>query len=139
EKIEKAIEILNSNNINFLIHCGDFIAPFSIIPFEKLNCDWVGVFGNNDGEKLGLKKASQERIKDPPYFLEIYSKRIAITHIISDLEADIICFGHTHSVEIKKENSKLFINPGEVGGWLSKKSSLVILDLEKLEPKVIYF
>jgi hypothetical protein len=137
-KIKEAVNILNDKKVEFVFHCGDFIAPFSLEYLEKLNCDWLGVFGNNDGERDGLAKRSKGKIKEAPYLGEFFSKKIAITHIYKELDADVVLFGHTHKVEIKKER-QLVINPGEVSGWLYGKSSLVLLDLDKLEPEVLYF
>ena len=137
-KIVKAVKILNSRKVNFVIHCGDFIAPFSLIPFKGLNCDWIGVFGNNDGEKKGLLAKSENRIKEAPYLLELEGIRIVITHEFKDSDADIILFGHSHEPSVKR-NSKLIINPGEVGGWLQGKSSLAIVDLKSMEAEIIYF
>ena len=138
-KIKEAVRILNERKVEFVFHCGDFVAPFSLNLLKELNCEWRGVFGNNDGEKEGLVKKSEGRIKDAPFFISLSSKRIALTHIYQDLEADIILFGHTHNPQKIRKDKKLFINPGEVGGWLTAKSSLVILDLESLESELIYF
>jgi len=137
-KIKEAVRILNEKKVEFVFHCGDFIAPFSLIPLEELNCDWRGVLGNNDGERGGLAKKSEGRIKNSPFFISLSSKRIVLTHIYQELEADIILFGHTHNPQIKKDK-RLVVNPGEIGGWLTTKSSLVILDLESLESELIYF
>ena len=56
---------------------------------------------------------------------------------------DIVLYGHTHKLNIEKINrckkDILLINPGEVCGWLYNKSSLVILDLENLLAKPVYF
>ena len=60
EKIKKAVSFFNDRKVDLVIHAGDFIAPFSIAPMEELNCQLVCVFGNNDGERIGL----YNRIKD---------------------------------------------------------------------------
>jgi hypothetical protein len=44
-------------------------------------------------------------------------------------DADIIIYGHTHEPKIQ-ENGKLYINPGECGGWVNGISSIAILDTE---------
>lgn len=144
-KITEAVGILNSYKIDFLIHCGDYVAPFSLIPLQKSQCDWIGVLGNNDGEKDGLRNKSEGRIKESPYFLTFSSIRIAVSHVFFDCDADIVAFGHTHQPLIQtlkkqgKKPAQLLINPGEVSGWLYGKSSLAIVDLETLVPEIIYF
>jgi hypothetical protein len=42
-------------------------------------------------------------------------------------------FGHTHKAEVKREGERLFVNPGECGGWLYKRSTVAILDLSELK------
>ena len=97
------------------------------------------MFGNNDGERQGLKSKSQGRIKEPPLFLELNKKSFVLMHEFKDASADIIVCGHTHRPRIEKENSRIIINPGEACGWLYTRSSLVILDLDNEKPELIYF
>ena len=47
--IEQAVLFFNQKKVAFVVHAGDFIAPFSLKPLENLRCPWIGVFGNNDG------------------------------------------------------------------------------------------
>jgi len=138
-KIKDMVDILNSCGIDFMLHAGDFIAPFSLAHLKYLKCDWTGVFGNNDGEREGLLNSSEGRIKNPPYYIEISSKRIALMHEFKDIDADVLVCGHTHEPKINRNGSKLIINPGEVCGWLTGKSSLAVLDTESLDAEIIYF
>lgn len=55
-KIEKAVKLFNKNKVDFVLHAGDFVAPFAISALKGLSCGWQGVFGNNDGEKEGLSR-----------------------------------------------------------------------------------
>jgi len=138
-KIKYAVNVLNSQGVSFVFHAGDFVAPFSLTPLKDLRCDWTGVFGNNDGERKGLLNKSDGRIKDSPYFTEISSKRIALMHEFKDINADVLICGHTHEPKINRNGNKLIINPGEVCGWLTGKSSLAVLDIEGLNADIIYF
>lgn len=151
--IKKVVNILNKENIDFLIHCGDIISPFISTVFEGLdekikNGNFYGVFGNNDGdllyliEKLGkiCKLSSNEAI------LDLAGKKIYVSHgpdplVIKSLaksgEFDIICTGHTHDHNIKKINNTLVINPGELCGYLTGKATFVIVDLETMDARLI--
>jgi hypothetical protein len=133
--IEKAIDIFNDSRISLMIHAGDFIAPFSINSINRLKSSYIGVFGNNDGEKEGLRVVSNHRIKEPPYIIEINNKRIFITHIFKNnaKDCDIIIFGHTHKPELKKEEGSIIINPGECGGWLTGRATISILDMDNMK------
>ena len=135
-QIEKAVGFFNDKGVNFVIHAGDFVAPFSVALLSKLNCDWVGVYGNNDGEKEGLLQKSDGRIKGEIAEVELEGKRILVIHDLSKYdgkEADVVVFGHTHKAEVKREGGRLFVNPGECGGWLYGKSTVAILDLSELK------
>lgn len=139
-KIGKAIEVFNKNKVDFVLHAGDYVAPFSLIPFSKLNCDWLGVFGNNDGEKKGLQNKSNNRIKKGPLSLLFDNKRVIIIHDLTRFireKADIVVFGHSHKPEIKREGGMIFINPGECSGWLFNRPTIGMLDLKTLETNII--
>ena len=138
-KIKDAVNILNSRGVGLVLHAGDFVAPFSLIPLESLKCRWKGVFGNNDGERKGLLDKSAGCIKDAPYFMEVSSKRIVLMHEFKDIDADILVCGHTHIPKINRIGNKLIINPGEVCGWITGKSSLAVLDTENMNTEIVYF
>ncbi|MCM8819833.1 MAG: metallophosphoesterase [Candidatus Omnitrophica bacterium] len=142
--INKALEIFKKNNISFFIHAGDFVAPFSLNPYFEKNFDFIGVFGNNDGEKNGLEKKSKGKIKEPPYTINIFGKDILVVHDISTINhhklsktPSVIVYGHTHTAGIRKEKDILFINPGETCGWVTGKATVAILDLENLNVEFI--
>ncbi len=132
-KIKKAVEIFNKEEVNFVLHAGDIVAPFSIEKLVDLKCDWRAVFGNNDGEKEGLKKRSNNKVLEPPIKIKLGGKKILLTHDLQkvrDLEdAEIVIFGHTHEKKYYKEGGRFFINPGEAGGWLKGESTICILSL----------
>jgi hypothetical protein len=140
-KIEKAVRFFNRKKVDFVLHAGDFVAPFTINKLEKLSCEWQGVFGNNDGEKKGLLLKSQGKIHAPPLRIRLAGKKITVVHDRNSLDfkkekADLIIFGHSHQAEITRIGDKLIVNPGECSGWLSGKSSVAIVDLESSSAKI---
>ena len=48
---------------------------------------------------------------------------------------DLVVFGHTHEVEERIEKG-LMLNPGEVGGWLTGRCTVALVDLESLEVEI---
>ncbi|MEO0293187.1 MAG: metallophosphoesterase [candidate division WOR-3 bacterium] len=142
-RIKEAVRILKEKEIKNLIHLGDYCSPFSIplLEIEKI----YAIFGNNDGDKLMLQKRANEcgfQIVQGPTNLIIEGKNIAIMHEPYQLEAlrksnsyDVILYGHTHEVTIKE--NPLTINPGELCGYLSGRSTFVILDLSSLKYEII--
>lgn len=154
--ILKVISIINERNVDALIHCGDYVAPFVRKWFnelkEHIKTNFFGVFGNNDGEILFLKENLGQICKFPQngneLILELGSKRIFVSHMPREqtIEAlgnsgnfDIILTGHTHILSNKKlDNGTLVINPGEVCGYLTGKATFAIIDTEKMESEIIY-
>lgn len=139
--IKRAVRVFNSRKVDYVFHAGDFVAPFAVKEFLKVKARLIGVFGNNDGEKRGIKMLCGDIYK-PPYSIVLDDRKILITHDISKLKealknaSDIVIFGHTHKPTVRKERP-LCINPGECGGWLGSKSTVSILDLKLLEAEII--
>ncbi|MEE8282216.1 MAG: metallophosphoesterase [candidate division NC10 bacterium] len=141
-RIEHAVDLFNRHQVELVIHAGDFVAPFALPPLERLQCEWVGVFGNNDGERAGLERRSQGRIRPGPHRMELDSKRLTVIHILEELDrdreqADVIIFGHTHKAEIRQEGNILLINPGETYGWLHGRATVAVLDLPTLKVELM--
>jgi putative phosphoesterase len=140
-KIEKAVKLFNKKKVGFVLHAGDFVAPFSIAKFSKLACEWLGVLGNNDGEKKGLIAKSEGRIRNAPLRIRLGGEKITVVHDRNMLDfdkekADLIVFGHSHRAGITRLKGKLIINPGECSGWVSGNSSVAVVDLESLTAKI---
>ncbi|MFQ5965509.1 MAG: metallophosphoesterase [Candidatus Scalinduaceae bacterium] len=139
--IKKAVAFFNQSSVEFVIHAGDYIAPFAVKEFLKLNVKLIGVFGNNDGEKRGINNLCKE-IYEGPRFFNMDGKQFLVVHSLESLDsqlekdADVIVFGHTHESEIRK-NGKIYVNPGECGGWVNGKSSVAIMDSETCEVEII--
>ena len=139
--IQKAVHFFNTQDLKYVIHAGDFVAPFSLKELMKLKARFLGIFGNNDGERKGLLGVCKD-IHEPPYDVILNGKHIIVTHMLESLSkrsimnTDVIVSAHTHTPEIK-QGSPMYINPGECGGWLSGKSTVMVLDLETLRPEII--
>ena len=137
DNILKAVSIINEN-IDALIHCGDYCSPFTKRWFDKLNDNikknFFGVFGNNDGDHVFLRKEFDGR--------KIYASHMPKQPLIEALATsgkfDFILSGHTHAVVNKKyDNGVLVVNPGEACGYLSGKATFAIIDTEKITAEII--
>ncbi|MCK9151426.1 metallophosphoesterase [Methanobacterium alcaliphilum] len=148
--IEDAVKFFNSENVDLVIHAGDLISPFTAQKFKRLKMPFEAIFGNNDGERNGLKIAFSdlcvlEDFKD----LNIRGRKIAVIHgtqskIVDSLvycgEYDVVVRGHTHQIDVSKDlrsGKTMVINPGEVCGYLSGKKTLVLLDPEDMSYELI--
>ncbi len=145
EKIRKMVEIVNREGVELLIHCGDFVSPFAVKELlNLLKCDFLAVFGNNDGEVAGLLNVSGGVIEKPPISRLIDGKRFAIMHepVFVDQLAqsggfDFILYGHTHQVDVRVVDGCQIVNPGELCGYLTGKGTFAILDTQKITVEVV--
>ena len=152
DNIIKAVSIMNERKVDALIHCGDYVAPFVKRWFDNLNDNikenFYGVFGNNDGEKIGLTHVLGQicKIEGLELIKELDGKRIYATHmpmpgtidaLASSGKFDIILSGHSHEVVNKKVNRVLIVNPGEACGYLNNKNTFAIIDTDIMEAEII--
>ncbi|MES3162284.1 MAG: metallophosphoesterase [Halorubrum sp.] len=49
DAVNAAVELFESQGVDAVVHCGDFVAPFSVTPFDA-GFEFYAVRGNNDGE-----------------------------------------------------------------------------------------
>jgi len=142
--IKCAVARFNELGVHLVVHAGDFIAPFAIDPLADLNCRVVGVFGNNDGERVILAQRFETIGEVHPNLASVSlgGKRIAVMHypelaipIAKSGDYDVVVYGHTHKIDIRKEKA-LLLNPGETGGWTTGKATIAVVDLERLEATI---
>ncbi len=142
--VKRAVALFNEIGVDLVVHAGDFIAPFAIDPLADLNCRVVGVFGNNDGERIVLAKKFEAIGEVHPNLANtsLDDKTIAVMHypelaipIAKSGEYDIVVYGHTHKIDIQKGES-LLLNPGETGGWTTGKATVAVVDIETLEATI---
>ena len=50
---------------------------------------------------------------------------------------DVIVHGHVHDSKVEQKGKTLIINPGEVCGYLTGKSSIALLDTRTMRAKII--
>jgi uncharacterized protein len=149
-QIEKAVKILNEQKVGLVLHAGDYVAGFVVPKFKALNCNLIGVFGNNDGDHELLKKRFSETtnctIHDRFAQVTVEGYRIALLHgtetellraIIDSEYYDAVVHGHSHSKSIEQKGKTLAVNPGELCGYLTGKPTIAILDTAKREAKIV--
>ena len=147
DAIRKAVKIFNKEEVDVVIHAGDLISPFTALEFRKLDPELVAIYGNNDGEKEGLKVAYEEIcILEDFKEISVEGWKFSIIHgsnqaIVDSLakcgKYDVVIRGHTHKMEILNGET-MIINPGEVCGYVSGQKTVVLLDTDDLSFEVIY-
>ncbi len=148
--VDKAIKRLNEEGVELVFHAGDYVSPFVIPKFKDLKARLVGVFGNNDGDHELLRKrfSENERLEIHESFADmpIENLRVALLHghekellkaLIDRESFHIVVYGHTHNAEVYRKGKTLVVNPGEVCGYLSGKSTFALLDTAKIEARIV--
>lgn len=146
--IRKAVEFFNEKKVKAVLHAGDLISPFTARAFKDLESKLYFVFGNNDGDKVTLTKRFEEigatscgNFGD----LTIDGLHIALLHGTNEAlvkalaisgEFDVVIRGHTHNPGVKIIEGVPVINPGEVSGVLSGKSTVAILEIANLNVEI---
>jgi putative phosphoesterase len=148
--VDKAIKVLNEGNVDLVLHAGDYVSPFVIPRFKELKARFIGVFGNNDGDHEFLKRRFSEdkhlEIRGRFAKLVLGGAKIALLHgsdedllnaLIDSGGFEIVVHGHDHEARIYRKAKTLIVNPGELCGYLTGRSTMALLDTEKLEAKIL--
>ena len=99
-----------------VIHAGDFVAPFAVRRLLSFSGPIHAVYGNNDGERAGLKKLLPQ-VADGPLWVGFSGKRVLVHHFIDwcsseDIaRADVVITGHTHEVVNRSEKGNCTLTP----------------------------
>lgn len=136
ENIKIAVDKFNKLGVELVIHLGDLCSPFSARVLQDLRSDIIGVFGNNDGEVLGINRLLKGKFYKPPHLLEIENKKFILLHegdickYISE-DIDFVLYGHSHNALVEHKGKQMIINPGTVSGYVSGKATLAILNTDE--------
>lgn len=154
----QALAMFSRLKVGAILHAGDLVAPFA----AKLLTDpeLVGdtpvfvIYGNNDGERTGLKKILPQ-IQDGPMRIELPtaggSSRIVVMHHFIDwlkpadlVGADLVITGHNHepSAETKDmpanvSGKQVRLNPGECCGWVNDRCTCAVVDLDTMRADIV--
>jgi len=140
--LRAAIERFQKEGVELLIHAGDLVAPFA----ARALLEWPGtlhvVYGNNDGERRGLKSVLPQ-IVDGPILVECGGLKINVDHYPPDDThlpidgAGVLVFGHTHEIVNERRDGVLHLNPGECCGWVNGDATIATLDTDTMQAEII--
>ncbi len=147
--IDHAINLFKAEDVGLIIHLGDFVAPFSVKRLLDCGIPLRAVFGNNDGERRLIREffssSNDAVIFESVGKIEVNDRKIAFTHghheyvlesLIMSKQFDVVLSGHTHRIKTETTDGVLHLNPGEAGGWLFGKGSVIVLDTNTLNYKI---
>ena len=145
-RVREAVRLFNDAGCDLVIHAGDFVAPFTVDELRNLRAPVKAVYGNCDGERAGLARAFQGvgEIREAPLTFLHGGRRFCVCHFDAPVRGyaasksfDSVIYGHTHRPLVESRDGVLLINPGEAGGWLGGKSTVVLLDPAALTADLI--
>jgi putative phosphoesterase len=146
--IRRAGEELRRRGVGLVLHAGDWVSPFSArILREALGegVRIVGVWGNNEGERpffLEVARKFGVEVAGEAAELEVAGRRVAVYHgtspvllraLVESGLYDVVVYGHTHQAVVERRGGTLVVNPGELCGCLTGRSTYAVVDLDKLE------
>jgi len=154
--VDKAVKKLIDEKVELVLHAGDYVSPFVIPHFKPFKGRFIGVFGNNDGDHEFLKRRFAEfglEIRGVFAEVKIDNVRIALLHggepggppgpsellksLLSVECYDVVVYGHVHDAKVYRKGRTLVINPGEVCGYLTEKSSIAVLNTKTMDVKIV--
>ncbi|MFH1422199.1 MAG: metallophosphoesterase family protein, partial [Planctomycetota bacterium] len=98
--IDKAVDAFIKANCCCILHAGDIVSPFTIARFQKFSGDMVAVYGNNDGDKVGLSKLLHGQIYRPPHKFRMGGRKFLLAHAPESIKSEelegieIFIYGH---------------------------------------------
>ena len=121
DAVEAAVTFFERDGVDAVVHCGDFVAPFSATPFDA-GFEFYAVRGNNDGEwNLQSVVDGFGTYLGEAGALSLDGRDIAVYHGTSDVLVDglvdagtydYVLHGHTHAHGIEERGGTVRINPG---------------------------
>ncbi|MCA9035466.1 MAG: YfcE family phosphodiesterase [Planctomycetaceae bacterium] len=146
DNLRHAINLFNYLQVRAVLLAGDFVSPLVVPSMRKLTCPVISCFGDNDGNQTGILGGMKIigtvgfgaicwRSPDGVHFL--------MAHQLEDIRncidgADVVIFAHTHRSSVAKDrHGRLFVNPGEVGGWMFRKPTVAVVDTETREAEIL--
>ena len=146
DNIRRCVQIFNEAQCECVLFAGDLVSTFAVPPLRKLNCKMIACFGDNEGNKIGLRAGFTiiGEIGEAPYrYTAEDGTRFVLVHMERQLrgfeeEFDVAVYGHTHKPSISQdERGRLFLNPGEASGWTFGRPTVILFDTSTRQAEIV--
>ena len=126
--LQRAVEYATLQGAEILIHCGDLISPFMLPYLASFKGQVHLIYGNNVGDQHLISSRCETEINNIQHHgifgaITVNQLQIAFHHypelaygVAETGKYDIVCCGHNHICTVKKINSCLLLNPGDLLG-----------------------
>ena len=121
--IQVALDVFKRHGVDQVVHCGDVMEPRLVGYFSNFKTTFV--VGNNDDEAALAEEAAKigAVVQRQPVCLDWHGKRLFLVHghdggktsaenAFRTGDWDLVCYGHTHIPDLRKENGSIMLNPG---------------------------
>ena len=141
----QAVRLLESLEVERLLHCGDIGTPAIIELLAAWPTDYV--LGNCDydyGSLVGAIEHSGGTFHDQFAELEIADTRIALLHshdrqkfqqATDSGQYDLVCYGHSHIASIDRHGETTVLNPGAL--YRANPLSIAVVELPAVEANIV--
>jgi uncharacterized protein len=160
--LTKGIQVFKDRRVEMIVHCGDWVSPFTLEYFDKiiagLDVAIKCVVGNNPGDTKRTMMSTGKMLhpiewpKTVTLKIEIDGKKAIVYHgddyalldgLIDSQKYDMVFTGHTHAPRNEVIGKTLVINPGSTcyacEGKIIEKSSVAIYNSQTHSAEIIYF
>lgn len=128
DRVEAAVDHFRDRDVDVVVHCGDFVAPFAATPFDpaEAGTDWAvhAVRGNNDGEwALADAVGAFGTYHGEFAHLDLDGLDVAVSHgtseaivdaLVDSGSYDYVLRGHTHERTHENRDGTVHVNPGGI-------------------------
>jgi hypothetical protein len=146
DNVRRAVAEFNARKCEVVLFAGDLVSTFAVPPLRKLECPFVGCFGDNEGNRVGLLSGMKiiGRLEEAPVrYQSPDGRRFVIVHMLTqarglDEPFDVLVYGHTHKPSVRRDEAgRLLINPGETSGWTFGRPTIAMLESDTMEVELI--
>lgn len=146
DNLRTAVARFNEENVEVVLFAGDLVSTFTVPPLRRLNCPFVGCYGDNEGNKPGLQAGMSivGILGEPPFcYVAKDGTRFVLTHAYEwvkgyEGEFDVLVYSHTHKKSVHRDDrGRLYINPGETSGWSYGTPTIAILETETGDVQIL--
>lgn len=146
----QALERIETQNVERILCLGDLVSPNVAMMLAASKIPVHSVWGNNDGDKVGIVKKSlhsksrltmADRMYDQ---LEVEGRKIFLVHyndtarqMAESGHYDAVFYGHTHKKSRELVGDCLLVNPGEISALRTGIASYAVYDT--VENEVEFF
>ena len=144
KNVLRAVKVFGKRGVEYVFHAGDIVSPAIVAVLGGVEgAKFIGVYGNCDYERGQLAAVIGNfggEIYEGAYRGQVGGKRVLMSHQLEVPERtaengqyDLVIYGHTHRLDVRRVGGTLMVNPGRSGGGLMKKATVVIVELDGME------